>query len=261
MASSDPEAMLHHPLPVRNLIPQIPQTLLSTLLTHYARAYTPKDITVTSLTPQSISLSYLQPVEDIVFKPVPRSATIPFNPPLPPIPIEAHTNTDAAYKWESECANRLKEMEAEARKILEGRSDIVVERYLPPHTIASFLTMFQFIGLTMFIYYWLRYGEDMPYIGGFVARKIFNKEWKFNLTVFFHAAILVKRWGDVLGMAKKLRKHQVDINKRGRVRGPWVKWLINAFFEGWRCEARFDEEVARVGRLTAEKGEEPKKRK
>ncbi|KAF8425284.1 hypothetical protein EV426DRAFT_573503 [Tirmania nivea] len=262
---ADP-TLLHHPLPVRNLIPQIPQSLLATLLTHHVAAYTPKEIKVTFITPEAISLSYLQPVEDIAFAPVPRSTTIKFRPPLPAIPSQQKCDEDknAAYEWESTCATRLKEMEAEATKILDGRSDIVVQRYIPPNNIASLFTIFQFLFLPWLIYVWLRFGEDMPYIGGFIATKMFNKEWKFNMTVCFHAAVLVKRWADVLQMAKKLRKHGVDLHKRGRVMGPWVWWLISSFLEGWRCEKRFDQEVARLGRVKAEAQEgegETKKKK
>jgi len=262
---ADP-TLLHHPLPVRNLIPQIPQTLLATLLTHHVAAYTPKNIKITAITPEAISLSYLQPVEDIGFAPVPRSTKIKFIPPLPAIPSQKKCNEDenAAYEWESGCAARLKEMEAEATKVLDGRSDIVVQRYIPPNNIASFITIFQFLFLTLLIYTWLRFGKDTPYIGEFFATKVFNKEWKFNMAVFFHAAVLVKRWGDVLNMAKKLRKHGVDLHKRGRVMGPWVWWLISSFLEGWRCEKRFDQEVARLGRSKAEakdgEGETKKKK-
>ncbi|KAF8433174.1 hypothetical protein BGX38DRAFT_1223350 [Terfezia claveryi] len=246
---ADP-TLLHHPLSVRSLIPQIPQTLLATLLTHHVSAYTPKEIKVTEITAQAISLSYLQP----------------FTPPLPTIPSQKKCDEDksAAYEWESACATRLKMMEAEATKILDGRSDIVVQRYIPPKNFASFFTIFQFLFLTWLIYVWLKFGEDMPYIGEFFAAQVFNKEWRFNMTVCFHAAVLVKRWGDVLQMAKKLRKYGVDLHKRGRVMGPWVWWLITSFFEGWRCEKRFDQEVARLGRLKAEakegKGETKKKK-
>lgn len=249
--------LLHLPLPVRSLIPQIPQTLLATLLTHHVSAYTPKEIKVTAITPEAISLSYLQPVEDIAFAPVPRRTSIKFTPPLPTIPSQKKCDEDknAAYQWESTCTVRLKVMEAEAIKILDGRSDIVVQRYIPPNNFASFFTIFQFLFLTWLIYVWLRFGEDTPYIGELFATKVFNKEWKFNMAVCFHAAVLVKRWGDVLQMAKKLRKHGVDLHKRGKAMGPWVWWLISSFLEGWRCERRFDREVARLGRLKAEAGD------
>ena len=116
----------------------------------------------------------------------------------------------------------------------------LVVRYLFPDTASSFFAMFQFLSVTWLIYAWLRHGPDMPLIGGFVADRLFDLEWKFHLAVFFHAAILIKRWVDVIAMAKKLRAHRCQAGTGS------VLWLVSAFFEGWRCERRFDEEVVRL---------------
>ncbi|KAI5803439.1 hypothetical protein DFH27DRAFT_610487 [Peziza echinospora] len=262
-------ALMKHPAHLRAFITQIPQTLLSTLLTHHIAAYQPKSIIITSLKPSGLSVSYLQPVEDICFAPVPRSATIPFRPELSPIPAEDAPRSEV-FTWEEECAARLRDMESAALTILEGRSDIAVLRYVPPTSPASYLAAAQFVLLSVFIVMWIFRGRDLPFVGPFIADNIFNVEWKFNATAIFHAAILVKRWGDVLSMAKKLRLYNVDklgVGKVGgaRMRGPWIQWIVTAFFEGWRCERRFDEEVARVGRAMAaeqdSKSEEAKKTK
>ena len=130
-----------------------------------------------------------------------------------------------------------------------GTSDNpLVVRYLYPNSASSFLAMLQFLSVTWLIYAWLRYGPDMPLIGGFVARSLFDLEWKFNLAVFFHTAILVKRWVDVIAMAKKLRayRRQTSAGVRGGTVDRSVLWLVSAFLEGWRCERRFDEEVVRL---------------
>ena len=116
------------------------------------------------------------------------------------------------------------------------------------------MSIAQLLLLTIVIVMYVAWAEETPVIGGFLD-KVFNKEWKFNAVAIFHTAILVKRWGNVLYLAKKLRKHQVDISGKGRIRGPWLLWLVNAFLEGWRCERRFDEEVERVGRKWAEQQE------
>ena len=188
-----------------------------------------------------------------------RSCTIKFTPPLPAIPKDTPANEDKSYEWEKICADRLKEMEKSAKRTLEGRSTIVVVNYVPPNDVASFLAIAQFVLLTILIVVWLQMGENIPFIGTFLAEKIFEKEWKFNAMVLFHAAILVKRWSDVLTMAKKLKKHNVERLKWAL--GPWLYWLVTAFFEGWRALQRFDEEVARVGRQMAEKGGEDSKKK
>lgn len=122
----------------------------------------------------------------------------------------------------------------------------LVSRYIYPDRASSFLTMFQFLAISWLIYAWLRHGPDMPLIGGFVAHSLFDREWKFNMAVFFHAAILVKRWVDVLAMAKKLKAHRRRCRQTSIGTGPSVLWLVSAFLEGWRCERRFDEEVARL---------------
>lgn len=291
MSSTTEDAPAHpspsHPA-VRTIVSQVPQDLLSNLLVYHAHAYTPKNIVITSITPDAISLSYDQPVEDIGFKPVPRSYVLKMDPPLPPLPpqpvsndaedgdakaeknLEAH---DANYAWEKACAARLNELHKIARDILEDVSPVMVTRYLPPTTIASYMSMAQFIILTGTIFVWIRYGAETPFIGGFLAN-VFSKEWKFNSVVLFHVAIMVRKWAGVLQMAKKLRKHgvgrkdlvgpmvggsDVKLEKLEKPkRAIWIYWLVTAFFEGWRCEARFDDEVARVGRKLAEEEEEDK---
>jgi hypothetical protein len=252
----DPTTLINHPVPVRNLILEIPQRLLSTLVTRYDKAYQPRELTVTSLTPAAITISYLQPLREVYYNPIPRSATIPFNPPLPPIPKSG--NDKDAYEWEKLCAERLKQMEEESERINDDRSDIVVTRYLPPNQLGGFFSIAWFAVLTVIIGLWIAHGAEIPYIGAFLAEKVFNEEWKFNATTLVHAGILVKKSRDVFNLLEKLRRHGVD--KR---RGIWLCWVVDVALEGWRCTKRFDEEVARVGRAMAaeQKGGESRKAK
>lgn len=151
---------------------------------------------------------------------------------------------------------------AETSRKQTDRDSPLIVRYIYPDSASSFLAMFQFLSVTGLIYAWLRHGPDMPLVGGFVAHSLFDQEWKFHMAVFFHAAILVKRWMDVIAMAKKLRTHRRQTNTGGRAMGPSVLWLVSAFLEGWRCERRFDEEVVRLRTASTEetKNEQKKNR-
>lgn len=236
----DPTTLLQHPIPVRNIIMQIPPSLLNSLLTHHAQAFQPVKPIVTSLTPDAITVSYQQPFREVWANPAPRTAKINFTPPLPALPRSSAPEPEQ-YAWESACALRLREMEAESTRINEGRSDIIVSRYLPPNKLYGWLGILQFVGLTLLIIVQLRFQPA-------VLQVLFEPEWKFNGTVILHAGILVKKSRDIMNMNDKLRKHQVDKAAGGKWRGPWIMWMITTGFEGWRCAERFDNEVARVGR-------------
>lgn len=137
-------------------------------------------------------------------------------------------------------------MEEEATRRNEGRSDIVVTRYLLPDHYMGWLSILQFVALTVLIFVQIKYQPE-------VLKILFEPEWKFNAAVLVHAAILVKKSRDVMNMNDKLRKHQVDKLPGWKYAGPWMKWLITCAFEGWRCAKRFEEEAARVGREMAAK--------
>lgn len=140
-------------------------------------------------------------------------------------------------------------MEAESIRINEGRSDIIVTRYLPPNQLQGWLAILQFLALTALIFIQIQYKPE-------ILEVLFEPEWKFNATVIVHAGILVKKSRDLMNMNDKLRKHQVDKAPVGKWMGPWIKWMVTAALEGWRCTKRFEDEVARVGRgmAMAEKG-------
>jgi len=251
----DPTALLAHPLPVRNLILQIPPRILTPLLTHHAQAFEPQGAVVTSITPTRITIDYLQPLREVWYNPIPRTATIPFTPPLPPLPANA-ADEQANFDWEEACATRLKEMSTASEKVIDNRSDIVVTRYLPPTSPGSFFAMGWFVALSFVIALWIFRGREAPYVGGFLADKVWNVDWKFDVTAVVHAGILVKKCRDVVNLAGRLRVHGVD-----RRRGVWALWLVNVALEGWRCAQRFEGEVRRVGRGLAEekvKGESRK---
>lgn len=198
---------------------------------------------VTSLTPKAITISYQQPLREIWANPIPRTATIDFTPPLSAIPKDSAPEPEQ-YAWESACAARLREMEAESIRINEGRSDIIVSRYLGPDQIGGWLQILQFLVLTVLILVQIKYQPA-------VLEALFEPEWKFNATVLLHAGMLVKKSRDLMNMNNKLRKHQVDKAPGGKWMGPWIKWMVTAALEGWRCTKRFEEEVARVGREMA----------
>lgn len=248
----DPTTLLQHSVPVRNMIMQIPPSILNALLTHHAQAFQPIKPIVTNLTPDAITISYQQPLREAWANPVPRTATIEFVPPLPALPGSSALEPEQ-YAWESACALRLREMETESTRINEGRSDIIVSRYLLPDKLYSWLSILQFIGLTALIFVQLRFQPA-------VLQVLFEPEWKLNATVIIHAGILVKKSRDLMNLSDKLRKHHVDKAAGGKWRGPWIMWMITAGFEGWRCTERFEGEVARVGRGLATAGGSKKER-
>lgn len=242
----DPLTLLDKPLPVRNLILHIPKTLLATLLTYHARAYQPRGSAVTSITPQSITITYLQPPRDLRHTPIPCTVVIPFTPALPDIP-HASSSKQAQYEWECACANRLKEMETVAVERIASRGDavVVVDRYLPPRTMASFLSIAWFVVLSALMAVWALRGERAPLVGWWL-NEVFGRghaRWKFEVAAVVHAGIVVKKAGDVRKMAVMLKRHGVH-----RKRGVWLCWLVDVALEGWRCARRFEGEVARVGR-------------
>ncbi|KAL7268418.1 hypothetical protein RUND412_008961 [Rhizina undulata] len=238
--------ILHHPTPVRNLILQIPVPLLQTLLTHHAYAFQPQEPHIESLTPDSLKISYLQPVREIWYNPLPLTFTIPFDPPLPPLPLDAEENEHSAYRWEKVVADRLKEMEAESTRINQGRSEIVVTRYIPPFGRRGFLAIALFVVLTGAIVCWLVGGRDAPVLGMLLGT-VFKEEWRFNAAVLVHCGILVRKSREVVKMGERLRRHQVGDRR------VWLWWMVMAGLEGWRCAKRFEEEVERVGREIAVK--------
>ncbi|RPA94679.1 hypothetical protein L873DRAFT_1400827 [Choiromyces venosus 120613-1] len=252
----DPTTLLSHPIPVRNLILQIPPGILTPLLTHHAQAFEPQDAIVSSITPEGLTVTYLQPLREAWYNPIPRSAFIPFTPPLPPLPPPASASESENFEWEEICAGRLREMSCESGKVIDDRSDIIVRRYLPPTSVGSFFAMGWFVALSGLIILWIFRGREAAYVGPFLADHVWNAQWKFDVTAFVHAGILVKKCRDVVNLAGRLRVHGVD-----RRRGVWALWLVNVALEGWRCAQRFEAEVRRVGRGMAEekvKGESRK---
>lgn len=241
----DPTTLIQHPIPVRNIILQLPPAYLSSLLTFHDGAFQPLNPIVTKITPKSMTVTYSQPLREPWANPLPRTATIAFTPQLPPIPSDS-ASEEVQYEWETACAARIREMEEEATRRNEGRSDIVVTRYLLPDHYMGWLSILQFVALTVLIFVQIKYQPE-------VLKILFEPEWKFNAAVLVHAAILVKKSRDVMNMNDKLRKHQVDKLPGWKYTGPWMKWLITCAFEGWRCAKRFEEEAARVGREMAAK--------
>lgn len=205
------------------------------------------------------------PQREMYFNPVPRQAKVELGGDLSPLPAlpkgkdRASAETDETYvaaclEWETAVAARLQEMEHHAQNMMEGRTDIAVDKFVPPQDFSSVTSIAVFIILTLSIVIHLVFSAVAPppltSLCHFLASQIFNKEWKLNAAVVVHTGMILKRASDVFRMAEKCRRFRVDLHSRRL----WYTWLVAGALEGWRAIRRLELEADRLGRAIAAEG-------
>ncbi|KAI5818386.1 hypothetical protein BZA77DRAFT_14331 [Pyronema omphalodes] len=216
----------------------VQEEVLVKLLVNSVDAHAPKDPRITALSPESVTVSYKQPVREYWFKPLDQAVIIRIAPHLPEVPKSCNE------KWAKDVAAAL--------KAFVEKDEVPITTFIAPSHWQEFTTLGLFLGFTLLI---VAHLIGVSIIGDWV----FTTERRFNIAVAVHCAVLVKRSQDVRRLGDLLEKHWKG-GRKGR-----MEWVMSSWLEGWRAVDRFRREVARVRfQLSIDEkksGKESKKRK